>query len=210
MDEESLLEDEGSLSEDEEELLLLSMLQKRQKQRQPRVEHFFKNCYMTQKYFFATIGWHDHVLNISHLIWFKTKQKTNFREPISARERLSVTLRFLARGESQQSLSFSYRIGQSTMCNAFFLEIQTFLCCHIKLLIILPQQNYYATQKNSSLVCKMRKKHRKNKFYKRLYIFENIFISVCIAVSSIIRRADQELFWFLIHASNKMSASKCD
>ena len=55
MDEESLLEDEG-LSEDEEELLLLSLLQKRQKQRQPRVELCFKNCYMTKKCFFATIG----------------------------------------------------------------------------------------------------------------------------------------------------------
>ena len=44
-----------------------------------------------------------------------TKNKTRFREPISAKERLSITLRFLATGESQQSLSFSYRMGRSTV-----------------------------------------------------------------------------------------------
>ena len=44
-----------------------------------------------------------------------TKQKTNFRKPISAPQRLALTLRFLATGESQQSLSFSYRIGRSTV-----------------------------------------------------------------------------------------------
>lgn len=60
-----------------------------------------------------------------------TKKRTNFREPISARERLSVTLRFLATGESQQSLSFSYRIGRNTVstivtetCEALFTCLQ--------------------------------------------------------------------------------------
>ena len=43
------------------------------------------------------------------------KNRTNFREPISAAERLSLTLRFLATGESQQSLSFSYRVGKATV-----------------------------------------------------------------------------------------------
>ena len=43
------------------------------------------------------------------------KETTNFREPISASERLSITLRFLATGESQQSLSFAYRIGKATV-----------------------------------------------------------------------------------------------
>ena len=46
---------------------------------------------------------------------FITKQDTNFRKSISAAERLSLTLRFLATGESQQSLSFAYRIGKSTV-----------------------------------------------------------------------------------------------
>ena len=44
-----------------------------------------------------------------------TKQTTTFREPISAGERLSMTIRFLATGESQQSLSFAYRIGKATV-----------------------------------------------------------------------------------------------
>ena len=44
-----------------------------------------------------------------------TKEDTNFRKAISAGERLTVTLRFLASGESQQSLSFAYLIGKSTL-----------------------------------------------------------------------------------------------
>ena len=46
---------------------------------------------------------------------FITKKSTNFREPISAGKRLSLTLRFLATGESQRSLSFAYRIGSATV-----------------------------------------------------------------------------------------------
>ena len=46
-----------------------------------------------------------------------SKKDTNFRKAISPEERLAVTLRFLASGESQQSLSFSYRIGRSTLSN---------------------------------------------------------------------------------------------
>ena len=56
-----------------------------------------------------------------------TKEDTNFRKAISARERLAVTLRFLASVESQQSLSFAYLIGKSTLshviretCDAIF------------------------------------------------------------------------------------------
>ena len=43
------------------------------------------------------------------------KQTTKLREPISAEERLSVTLRYLASMDSQIFLSFSYRIGRSTL-----------------------------------------------------------------------------------------------
>ena len=56
-----------------------------------------------------------------------TKEDTNFRKAISAGDRLAVTLSFLASGESQQSLSFSYLIGKSTLsriiretCDAIF------------------------------------------------------------------------------------------
>ena len=44
-----------------------------------------------------------------------TKQTTNFRKPIPARERLVITLRYLAEGMSQQDLSFSFRHGKSTI-----------------------------------------------------------------------------------------------
>ena len=55
----------------------------------------------------------DHLLGmVSPLI---SKQSTTFRKAIPAGERLSLTLRYLASGESQQSLSFGYRIGTSTV-----------------------------------------------------------------------------------------------
>ena len=56
---------------------------------------------------------YDHLLRlVSPLI---TKQDTNLHEAILAGERLAVMLRFLASGESQQSLSFAYRIGKLTL-----------------------------------------------------------------------------------------------
>ena len=44
------------------------------------------------------------------------KKATNLREPISAEIRLPITLRYLAAGESQASLSFNYLVGRSTVC----------------------------------------------------------------------------------------------
>ncbi|XP_036436857.1 protein ANTAGONIST OF LIKE HETEROCHROMATIN PROTEIN 1-like [Colossoma macropomum] len=44
-----------------------------------------------------------------------TKEDTRFWKAISARERLSVTLRFLATGETFQPLGFQYRIGSTTV-----------------------------------------------------------------------------------------------
>ena len=44
-----------------------------------------------------------------------TKQTTNYREPIPPQQRLSVTLRHLATGESHISLSLQYRIGCQTV-----------------------------------------------------------------------------------------------
>ena len=43
------------------------------------------------------------------------KQDTRFRKAISASERLCLTIHYLAYGNSQQSISFSYRIGKSTV-----------------------------------------------------------------------------------------------
>ena len=45
------------------------------------------------------------------------KEDTTFRKSISAEQRLVITLRFLTMGVAQQSLSFEYRVGKSTVCN---------------------------------------------------------------------------------------------
>ena len=55
----------------------------------------------------------DHLLSlVKPLI---EKKDTTFRKAISAEERLAITLRFLATGDSQQSLSFSFRVGKATV-----------------------------------------------------------------------------------------------
>ena len=46
-----------------------------------------------------------------------TKVNTKMRQAISAAERLTLTLRYLASGDDQQSISFSYRIGKTTVCH---------------------------------------------------------------------------------------------
>ncbi|VDI12296.1 Hypothetical predicted protein [Mytilus galloprovincialis] len=46
-----------------------------------------------------------------------TKCSTNMRTCITAEERLSLTLRYLATGESYRSLSYSFRIAPSTVCS---------------------------------------------------------------------------------------------
>ena len=43
------------------------------------------------------------------------KQNTNFRQPICVKEGLAVTLRYLASGDSQQSLGWAHRIGKATI-----------------------------------------------------------------------------------------------
>jgi len=40
-----------------------------------------------------------------------TKQTTHLRKPVSAKERLAVTLRFLASGDSYKNLSYLFRIS---------------------------------------------------------------------------------------------------
>ncbi|CAH1979246.1 unnamed protein product [Acanthoscelides obtectus] len=49
-----------------------------------------------------------------------TKIMTNYRSPISAEERLVVTLRYLATGSSFRSLAFAFRMGKSTVSNIVF------------------------------------------------------------------------------------------
>ncbi|XP_077277015.1 uncharacterized protein LOC143905464 isoform X3 [Temnothorax americanus] len=54
----------------------------------------------------------DLVEKLSPLI---KRQDTHLRQSISPAERLAVTLRHLATGESQESLSYHFRLGQSTI-----------------------------------------------------------------------------------------------
>ena len=46
-----------------------------------------------------------------------TKEDTNFRQCVPPVERLAITLRYLATGDSQASLSFAFRRGRSTITN---------------------------------------------------------------------------------------------
>lgn len=43
------------------------------------------------------------------------KKNTNFRDAVSPRDKLIVTLRFLATGESYRSLMYNFRISESTI-----------------------------------------------------------------------------------------------
>ena len=45
-----------------------------------------------------------------------THQTTSTRNSVSPGERLAVTLRYLVTGDSMQTISFSYRLGHSTVC----------------------------------------------------------------------------------------------
>ena len=56
----------------------------------------------------------DHLLSLvgPHI----EKQNIHLRESISPSERLVITLRYLASGDSQQSQSFNFRVGRSTVC----------------------------------------------------------------------------------------------
>ena len=44
-----------------------------------------------------------------------TKKDSHLREAIGAAERLSLTIHYLAYGDSHQSLSFAYRISRSSV-----------------------------------------------------------------------------------------------
>ena len=71
-------------------------------------EYHFRYMWMSKERF-------DHLFSLlsEHLI----KHTTKFRKPVPARERLVITLRYLASGMSQQDLSYSFREGRATICN---------------------------------------------------------------------------------------------
>ena len=55
----------------------------------------------------------DHLAQLLQPV--KQKQNTNFRQPICVKESLAVTLRYLASGDSEQSLGWAHRIGKATI-----------------------------------------------------------------------------------------------
>ena len=71
-------------------------------------EYFFRFMRMSP-------DWYEQLLSI--VAPKLQRQKTHLREPISPSERLTLTLRYLASGESQQSLSFSFRISRTAISN---------------------------------------------------------------------------------------------
>ena len=67
------------------------------------------------KYFHMTPTRFDSLLSlVGPLI---TRQTTLMRAPVSAGERLAVTICYLETGDSMQTISFSYRLGHSTVCS---------------------------------------------------------------------------------------------
>ena len=71
--------------------------------------HYRFSC----RYFRMSPNRFQHLLGlVSPLI---SKKDTNMQKVITTEERLALTLRFLATGDSQQSLSFSFRIGKATV-----------------------------------------------------------------------------------------------
>ncbi|XP_025200465.1 protein ALP1-like [Melanaphis sacchari] len=60
-----------------------------------------------------------------------SKQNTQFRESIPAKEKIGVCLRFLSTGDSYQTIAFSFRLGHSTVqgivievCDAIILKLK--------------------------------------------------------------------------------------
>ena len=66
------------------------------------------------KYFRMTPSRFDHLLSLVGPAIIR--QETNFRKPVSPGERLAVTIRYLATGDSMQTIAFSFRLGHSTVC----------------------------------------------------------------------------------------------
>ena len=119
-------------------LLLLLVLSRRSRAREKRAKGrrfwlraIFRQrhrygCYHTlvQELRLGNREWHFKFIRMSserfeHLLRLVaphiSKKKTKLRNPIGLAERLYLTLRYLASGDSQQSQSFHFRIGKATV-----------------------------------------------------------------------------------------------
>ena len=72
-----------------------------------------------REYFFRYFRMNPERFDHMHSLVYERihKKDTNFRKAIPTRERLAITLRFLATGDAQQSLSYSFRVGKATISN---------------------------------------------------------------------------------------------
>jgi len=64
---------------------------------------------------FVRIAYSDFKYLVSLIRPQVEKQTTHWRKPISVEERLAVTLRFLATGDSYTSLQYTFKISKSTI-----------------------------------------------------------------------------------------------
>ncbi|XP_050502605.1 uncharacterized protein LOC126881914 [Diabrotica virgifera virgifera] len=109
-------------SESEEDLILLVALADEEDQRKRKIWTHEINLERHQKGEFHTrqggnggmkIAYFDEIVNL--IREDISKLDINFRESISAEERLAITLRFLATGDSFSTIGHSYRVGFSTV-----------------------------------------------------------------------------------------------
>lgn len=70
-----------------------------------------------------------------------TKEDTNYRKSISPAEHLALTIRFLATGESQISLSFSFQTGKSTVSKIIAENCDALHRVHFHLYVKRPTSN---------------------------------------------------------------------
>ena len=89
------------------------------------------DCFIFFKYIRMSPDWFDHLLR---LIQPKTEKEYKVRPQISAEERLAATLRYLASGNSKQSISYQYKMEKSTIngiidevCNAIWESLADFV-----------------------------------------------------------------------------------
>ena len=71
-----------------------------------------------------------------------TREDTNFRQCVTSGERLAITLRFLATGDSYPSLQALFRVSVSTICKLIPETCQALIEVYSEELIILPETEY--------------------------------------------------------------------